>query len=101
MPPSPSEIMERVTDTEGDVKEIKLALIYGKEEFARIAGTIGDIRGDFKDIRKDLKDVVEAVEKKFEGIHDKARLLFIGATGSIIIFLANQVMDIIKTAKGG
>lgn len=87
MPPSPSEIMERMIVVERDLQ-------HGTKEVSRIAATIEDIRDDFK-------DVVGKLETKLEGIQDKARLLFIGISGSVIVFLANQIVDIVKTTKGG
>jgi len=93
--------MERIMETESDVREVKLALNYGKEEFSRIARAMEGMKVDFGKVLDKFGDNMEKLEKKLEGFQKRIIALYITASGAIIAFLANQIIDIIKTTKGG
>lgn len=88
MPPSPSEIMERVMENEAEIVGVKRDLEHGKSEFARLTDAIEGIREDFKVDMKDIRD-------DFKSFSGWVRALVLGVSGALILFGADTIKELL------
>ena len=93
MPNSPTEIMERIMENEAEIVGMKRDLEHGQKEFSRITAAVEGIRYD---LREEFREALEKIEDKFDKFQAWVRTLVLTVSGAVIVFLANQIIEVIK-----